>query len=234
MHLLLLPGMDGTGRLFSPLLRALPPSLHGIPVAYPCDRPCGYDELLPLVEAAVPRGRDFLVLGESFSGPLAVLLASRKPPGLKGVVLCASFARSPLPSFAGYFRGLVRPLWFRATPRPLVRRVLLGRFGSPPLARMVEEAVAAVHPAVMAARARAVLGVDVGAALRACPVPMLYLAAREDRLVSRRSFAHIKRLRPGIEAATLTGPHLLLQAAPEAAARVIRSFAASCERGDVV
>jgi hypothetical protein len=27
MHLLLLPGMDGTGQLFDPLLGALPPSL---------------------------------------------------------------------------------------------------------------------------------------------------------------------------------------------------------------
>ena len=76
MHLLLLPGMDGTGRLFGPLLRALPPALSPVVVAYPVDQPYGYAELLPLVEAAAPAGAEFVVLGESFSGPLALLLAS--------------------------------------------------------------------------------------------------------------------------------------------------------------
>lgn len=97
MRLLLLPGMDGTGRLFAPLLAALPPDIDGEPVAYPPDEPLGYEGLLPLVEAAAARGGDFVVVGESFSGPLALLLAARSPPGLRGVVLCATFIRFPLP-----------------------------------------------------------------------------------------------------------------------------------------
>jgi pimeloyl-ACP methyl ester carboxylesterase len=106
MHLILLPGMDGTGRLFGPLLRILPPGLEAAVVAYPADRPCGYAELLPLVEAAVPDGGEFLILGESFSGPLASLLAARRPRRLRGVILCASFARSPLPSFISRLRRI--------------------------------------------------------------------------------------------------------------------------------
>ena len=229
MHLLLLPGMDGTGRLFEPLLPFLPPSLVAAVVAYPTDRPCGYAELLPRVEAALPDGQEFLVLGESFSGPLALLLAARGPAGLRGIILCASFARSPLPSIARWFRGLIRPWWFRAVPRWLIRRVLLGRFSTPRLARMVEDAIALVQPAVLAARARAILEVDVGAQLQVCPVPLLYLAATEDRLVSRRSLAHIRRVQPRVEVAKLVGPHLLLQVVPEQAGRVIQAFAAACE-----
>jgi pimeloyl-[acyl-carrier protein] methyl ester esterase len=228
MHLILLPGMDGTGRLFGPLLRILPPGLEAAVVAYPPDRPCGYAELLPLVEAAVPDGGEFLILGESFSGPLALLLAARRPRGLRGVILCATFARSPLPSFARWLRYLIRSFWFRAVPWSLIRRGLLGRFETISLGRMVEGALAAVEPSVLAARARAVLAVDVGAQLRSCPVPILYLAATEDRLVSRRSLAHIRRLQPRVDAVALVGPHLLLQVAPEMAARVIHTFAASC------
>ena len=41
MRLVLLPGMDGTGRLFGPLLAALPPGIDGEPVAYPRDEPLG-------------------------------------------------------------------------------------------------------------------------------------------------------------------------------------------------
>ena len=228
MHLILLPGMDGTGRLFGPLLRILPPGLEAAVVVYPPNRPCGYAELLPLVEAAVPDGGEFLILGESFSGPLALLLAARRPRGLRGVILCASFARSPLPSFARWLRYLIRSFWFRAVPWPLIRRGLLGRFETISLGRMVEGALAAVEPSVLAARARAVLAMDVGAQLRSCPVPIRYLAATEDRLVSRRSLAHIRRLQPRVDSVALVGPHLLLQVAPEMAARVIHTFAASC------
>src|SRR5262245_11899688 len=107
MHLLLLPGADGTGILFAPLLSALPPALQPLVVRYPPDQPLGYADLLPLVEEAVPASGDFLVLGESFSGPLALLLAARRPPGLRGVILCASFARNPLPGCTRWLRGLV-------------------------------------------------------------------------------------------------------------------------------
>jgi pimeloyl-[acyl-carrier protein] methyl ester esterase len=170
----------------------------------------------------------FLILGESFSGPLALLLAARRPRGLRGVILCATFACSPLPSFARWLRYLIRSFWFRAVPWSLIRRGLLGRFETKSLGRIFEGALAAVEPSVLAARARAVLAVDVGAQLRSCPVPILYLAATEDRLVSRRSLAHIRRLQPRVDAVALVGPHLLLQVAPEMAARVIHTFAASC------
>lgn len=229
MHLLLLPGMDGTGRLFEPILPFLPPSLVAVVLAYPPDRPYDFAELLPHVAAAIPDGQEFLILGESFSGPLALLLAARQPPGLRGVILCASFARCPLPSFAQWFGVLIRPWWFRAVPTWLIRRALLGRFSTPRLARLVEGAIGGVQPAVLAARTRAILGVNVDAQLRACPVPILYLAATEDWLVSRRSLAHIRRVQPRVETVVLAGPHLLLQVAAEEAARAIQAFAAACE-----
>lgn len=229
MHLLLLPGMDGTGRLFEPLLASLPPSLVPTVVAYPSDRPCGYAELLPHVVAAIPVGHEFIVLGESFSGPLALLLAAQQPPGLRGVILCASFARCPAPFFAPWFRGFIRPWWFRAVPRWLIRHALLGRFSTPRLAQLVEDAISAVQPAVLAARVRAITEVDVSAQLRACSVPLLYLTATEDRLVSPRSLANIRRLQPRVTVVVLVRPHLLLQVAPEESACAIQAFAMSCE-----
>jgi len=50
MRLLLLPGMDGTGLLFEPLVKALPPSLTAHVVAYPTDQHLGYNELLQLIQ----------------------------------------------------------------------------------------------------------------------------------------------------------------------------------------
>ena len=182
MLLLLLPGMDGTGRLFTPLLAALPPSLPAVAVSYPPDRPLGYDGLLPLVVAAASGDRPFVVVGESFSGPLALMLASARPPGLRGVVLCASFARFPLPVPVRW-RGVARPWVFRLQPLWLLSGVLLGRHGFGPLGRLLRAAVRSVTPATLAARARAVAGVDVTAELLACPVPVLYLRAARDLVV---------------------------------------------------
>src|SRR5438477_10571709 len=96
VKLILMPGMDGTGELFAPLLRALGDSMESSVLQYPADEPLGYAELLPRVRAEIPRRAPFVLLGESFSGPLALMLAAEAPAGLRGVILCASFATSPV------------------------------------------------------------------------------------------------------------------------------------------
>jgi len=223
MRLLLLPGMDGTGRLFVPLLAALPPDIDGEPVAYPPDEPLGYEGLLPLVEAAAARGGDFVVVGESFSGPLALLLAARSPLGLRGVVLCATFIRFPLPVPAR-FRGWVRAWMFRWQPLGIVAWVLLGRRARGGLGRMLRDAVRSVSPEALAARARAVAAVDVTAELRDCPVPVLSLRAAGDLVVRRGCAEAIRAARPATEEVVLPGPHLVLQTAPEEAAAALAAF----------
>jgi pimeloyl-[acyl-carrier protein] methyl ester esterase len=62
-------------------------------VAYPVDRPLGYVELEGLVRAALPTGRPYVMLGESFSGPIAIRVAADAPAGMVGVVLCVTFAK---------------------------------------------------------------------------------------------------------------------------------------------
>jgi pimeloyl-[acyl-carrier protein] methyl ester esterase len=225
MQLLLLPGMDGTSRLFEPLIAALPPTVSAVTVAYPPRVAHGYDELLPLVEAAAPDG-PFVAVGESFSGPLAVMLATRRPAGLRGVILCASFVRFPLP-VPERWRGAVRPWMFRWQPLWMLSGVLLGRHAFGRLGRMLRAAVRSVSPEAFAARARAVAGVDVTAQLRDCPVPVLYLQAAGDRVVRPRCWQLVRSLRPDAELVVLPGPHLLLQASPREAAAAMVAF---CDR----
>jgi pimeloyl-ACP methyl ester carboxylesterase len=104
--LVLLPGLDGTGILFKPLIAALPPEVSTVVVAYPGEQPLGYAELLPVVLAALPTEHAFVLLGESFSGPLAVMAAATRPPGLVGLVLCATFVQNPHPYIPGFLNGL--------------------------------------------------------------------------------------------------------------------------------
>jgi pimeloyl-ACP methyl ester carboxylesterase len=218
--------MDGTGRLFAPLISTLPTKLPARVVTYPPREPLGYAGLLPLVEAAAAEGGEFVVVGESFSGPLALMLAARRPPGLRAVVLCASFVRFPLPVPHWWLRA-AQPWMFRFRPHRLISWVLLGRHRRGELAGLVRDALRSVSGEAMAARVRAVAGVNVTAELRACPVPVLYLRARQDLVVRPGCWRAVHAARPDTEVAELSGPHLLLQAVPSEAAAVIASF---CER----
>src|SRR5262245_46173500 len=118
--------MDGTGRLFAPLLQQLSPNITASVVRYPTDVPLGYTELLPIVTNAAI-GDDFVVLGESFSGPLAMVLAAAKPAKLRGVILCASFVESPIPCQLRWSINLLRSWMIKWTPRWIIGAILLGR-----------------------------------------------------------------------------------------------------------
>lgn len=213
--------MDGTGLLFAPLAAELPVSITPRVVAYPPDVPLGYDELDAIVEAALPRDGPFLLLGESFSGPLALRAAARRPPGLAGVILVATFASSPYPRV---LRHLIRP-WMFGLGRGLRARALLGSSPEPAIAALLPKALDHVTPEVLARRAREVLTVDATQALADCPVPILVLWGERDLVVPRRSLARVRRTRSDARVVSLDAPHLVLQTRPREAARAIAGFA---------
>ena len=223
----MLPGMDGTGRLFARLLPHLPPALEQVVVAYPGNEPLSYAQLLPFVQRALPGSEPFILLAESFSGPLAVMVASQHPQGLLGLVLVASFVRCPVSRVLALGAPLVRGWLMRALPPSFQAWALLGRRASAQHRLELESAVNTVSPAVLAARARQVLAIDVSRDLAEVSVPILQLVASEDALVLRSSAELIQRSSPHVHTVTIAAPHLLLQVAPREAATAIESFAHS-------
>jgi pimeloyl-ACP methyl ester carboxylesterase len=175
----------------------------------------GYDELLH--ELPRPEG-PFVIVAESFSGPLALKLAAQTPLGLRAVILVATFVRCPV-RVPRMVAPLVRPGWFRAPPPAwVVRRQLVGADASDALVFAVQRANASVHPEVLAGRLREVIRVDASQELRRCSVPIFYLAGRQDRVVRRFNVEGMKRIRPSLEIAELDSPHLVLQCQPKASA----------------
>jgi len=219
----LLPGIDGTEVLFGPLLAALPDWITPWVVTFPTSGANGYADLLTLVEQSAGAASEFFVLGWSFSGPLALMLAARQPRRTRGVILCSSFVRAPLPAAR----------WLRfATVAPIVGLVRLARrapgrvFGSRSLPLSEAQAMtwSRVPSRVVAERVRAILALDAREALRRCPAPLLYLAASRDRVVPLRNAEEISRERPGTDIATIEGEHLALFTNAGAAARTIVAF----------
>jgi pimeloyl-[acyl-carrier protein] methyl ester esterase len=94
--------MDGTGELFKLALASFPANLKPIPVAFPNDRIVDYNGLVDLLLPRFQGEPRFLLLGESFSGPLVFKIASRRLKGLAGVILLNSFVTSPVPRWISF------------------------------------------------------------------------------------------------------------------------------------
>ncbi len=216
--LVLLPGLDGSGRLFGAFSGCVSEAVEPHSIGYPNDRLWGYEELLAFVLERLPDG-PCILLGESFSGPLAAMLAAAEPARVSGLVLVSSFARLPVPTWvagmAGRFDAARCPHWFADF-------VLTGGFTPPAMRAELFRQVKSLTPALVERRLHAVLGADVRPIIDDLQCPLLAVHGRADRLVplwwARRDLGR----RGGVEFHAVDGPHMLLQSAPEAvAARII-------------
>jgi pimeloyl-ACP methyl ester carboxylesterase len=220
----LLPGLDGTADLFRAFLAAAPVGLplHCQPL--PTDRPRDYRELAEWVRSRLPAG-PIALIAESFSGPLALLVADRCPR-VVALVLCASFVEPPLP---GVFAYLPEMFWRRAPPVAVLSMFLTG--GDRALAQAVRVAMAGLGGDVVASRIAAALRVDVKAELERLSRPLLCLQAQQDRVVPARSSAKLRTLKPSAQFESIAAPHLLLQTCPEEAWRHIQPFLERASEG---
>ena len=221
--LVLLPGLDGTGKLFAEFLEALDLGVSANVVPYPPDVPLGYDELELLVRAVLPTRARFVLLGESFSGPLAIRIAASPPPGLAGLILCVTFASNPYPRLA-WARGLAPLLPLKSLPRWLRAPLMWGSASPSTAPRQSERAMAGVDAAVIRGRIAALLSVDETAALAKISVPTLVLCATRDRVISEAASMRIMRGIRHAQRVDVDGPHLLLKTRPQECAAAVLGF----------
>src|SRR5580693_3790499 len=181
-QLIILPGLDGTGARITPFLREMERAVPVRVLGYPPDQPLGYAELESLVRQGLPQGERYVLLAESFSGPIAIRLAADPPPGLAGLILCGTFAKNPFP-WLRPVRALAVRVPFKSLPRWL-RAPLLWGSGDPKRAPpRSERASAMVDEAVIRRRLHEVLTVDVTARLADIALPTLILLATGDRIL---------------------------------------------------
>jgi pimeloyl-[acyl-carrier protein] methyl ester esterase len=225
LKVLLFPGFDGTGRLFRSFVRALPPAIQPSVVAYPADIEYRYDELVDFAEHSLPADRPFAMVAESFSGPVAIRLAARRPHGLKSLVLVNTFIRPSFRWIPAGAKGIIGSYLFRVAPPVwLMRHFGLGSDASEESISEVRAALREVKPRVLARRAREALSADFESDFMGVAAPMLYLKGTKDRLLTPRVAGALQKLRPDLEVASLDAPHFALQRRPAEAAAVISPF----------
>ncbi|MFZ6732410.1 alpha/beta fold hydrolase [Undibacterium sp. Ji42W] len=210
MTIVLLPGMDGTDTLYDPLRKASGGYCKLIVASYPVDQVLDYATLETVARCYLPVDEDYILLGESFSGPIAISIAASHPPGLLGLILCASFASNPKPWLA-HFRHVLPYLPLAAAPAAALNYFLLGKFSTLELRELLVKALATVLPKVLKARMRCVLLIDNRHKLASIKVPVHYLYARQDRLVPFSAYTDIYDYLPATLLHEFDAPHFLLQ-----------------------
>jgi pimeloyl-[acyl-carrier protein] methyl ester esterase len=217
--ILVLPGMDGTGELLTALLDQL--SLHHLVqlTAYPTDEQLGYDQLVTFVVERAPKGQ-FVILGESFSGPIAIEVAATDRR-VVGLILASSFARHPMPEL---FAPLARIFDMKWVPTSIVVRALLGSTGTPGLKSRLIQAWERLPREIIRARVSEALRVDKRNRLCEITCPMLCLHGRFDRLVSKKCVDEITSAQPGCQVRWFDASHMLLETHADEAAKAINEF----------
>jgi pimeloyl-ACP methyl ester carboxylesterase len=224
MRVLLLPGFYGTGELFAPLQAAFDTQLNVQAIRYADEE--SLDDYVACVEALLPE-RNAILVAESFSGPIALALMARSPERFRCAVLSATFAVSPYRSLAALARylpsQLFGPSWIA---RLAIRHACLDVTVTADTLTTIDAVMRLLSPGRIKARFKLLAGVDVRALLPRVNVPILYLQAKQDRIVNSRLSRDLTDNLPLVEVQHVHGPHFLLQSQPLACARAIEGFIA--------
>lgn len=218
MKLVLLPGLDGTGLLHDEFKKALKPITQLDVMTYPTAL-TSYADLADHISPLLPTDERYVLVAESFAGPLAVILAARAGTNLRGIAFVASFTarvRAIPPVFAKAlaYMPLRTSLFLR-----LMQLFTINTLTRSPLSGALKTAIASVPPHTLADRLTQTLQSRHAATPKH---PMLYLRANHDRLVPKR---HARQFADkGAKVVDIEGPHFLLQMRPILCAEAVMDF----------
>ncbi|WP_290612842.1 alpha/beta fold hydrolase [Arsukibacterium sp. UBA3155] len=224
MKLVLLPGMDGTGLLFEPLVKYFQNGTaqehagqdHSLAIQVlplPTDGAQDYRTLAANVVAQLPT-EDFVLVAESFSGGIAACLSQQPVPHLKGIIFVASFLSGPKKLIALLASFLpIRHLTMLPFSGAVYRLLMLGKNATPAQMTLFQAALNTVPANVLKARLRVIAKAKYDGFTS--NVPAVYIAATNDRLVPAIKKQQFEQAYSNITFAEINGPHFILQANPK-------------------
>ena len=224
--LVLLPGLNGTIGLFKPLIECAQGCFDVLPLAYPTHEKKTYSELVLNVSSQIQKIKGpYILVGESFSGPISLFLTEKKPHGLLGVVMVASFVSAPNYQFGKYL-----PWKFGfslAVPLYKIRSAVSSKENRSFIAAISRE-LEQVAPYVLAHRIQEIFSVNAVEALKTCCYPIVYFRGVKDYVVPKKNLNKIISIKPGVKVVEFNTQHFLLQSKPEQAVSELQVFESSC------
>jgi len=222
--IVLLPGMDGTGIMLRPFVEQLANGIDVQVVSYPEDIYLTHQQLADRVRDVLPSGMPYVIIAESYSGPIACLLAAHSVGDLQAVVFVASFASLPWGAIGRLIAKILPTALFRPRMPAGILRWLLMDGATPEMISEAQDVIARVRPEVLAQRLRDSLNADFAPMLRNSTVRIVCLAPESDRLLGTRARRRFLVARPDAEIVTIAGPHSLLQCAPARSLAVLQKI----------
>ena len=219
MKLVLLPGLDGTGLLFTPLLAALPQHIDVTIINYPCSEKQNYSELVDYVLPQLPQ-EDYVLVGESFSGSVAYRIAIRESKYLKKIVFVASFLSNPRPLLLRIINFLPSKMIFLIPPpQIIVKHFLLGNSADYQAIKSFLDVLKVVSPDVLSFRLKEIGRLKIST--KSPDIKAYYIQATRDYLVTKESLKEFDQLFSDMKLFRVEGPHFILQSNPEECAMII-------------
>ena len=217
MKVVLLPGLDGTGELFEPLIEMLPKSIKVQTISYDLNKKQSYSELIKYVILNLPQ-ENFILLAESFSGPIAYQVALSKPKQLKSLIVVATFLENPRPFLLKFLPTRVLDL---TIPILLIKLFFLGFSTKIEIINLFKIAIKKVPPSVIAFRLDEITKLKL--AQKKLDIKTTYIQASNDKLVPSKSLKNWQNICSEISVFKVSGEHFILQSNPVKCAEIVRN-----------
>ncbi|MDA8139324.1 MAG: alpha/beta hydrolase [Desulfobacteraceae bacterium] len=224
--LIFLPGLDGTGISIEPLRKILPSEVKVQTIRYPAKERLNIDQTVQWAADQITPKEEVVVLAESFSGPVAVVLVASGRIRAKALILCATFARAPRPRLLGLRRYLpIATLLKLPWPISILKYFVKGgRHSAEVLLGLWKQIKPVVPIEILLHRLEVIHQLDVRPWLKRVKVPCLYLQATGDHTVPAGALSDFTSAIPHLKVARIDGPHFLLQAQPRRSLAAIEDF----------
>lgn len=209
--------------MFGPFQQALTPDITSQTVAYPAQQFLDYKALIQYVIERLPDG-PVVLIAESFSGPLALMIAEKIGDRCRALVLVATFVSNPRKWESRLINRVLHPKMLTLRPSKAVARFFVMGDATDDVVEFVLNNHKHVAGHVTLGRLRAVFKVDVRQLLKQCCIPLLHLYAKRDKVVLMRSVREIQTLRPDIPSICIDGPHFVLQTRAAQCADTVKQF----------
>jgi pimeloyl-ACP methyl ester carboxylesterase len=222
--LVLLPGLDGTGLLFKPLLEHLSTNFRTHVINYPTNIDLTPIQLANEVLKQVVFNKDTVLLAESFSGLVALELL-KKNIALSHIIFCASFFSAPRPLLLKSTQVISLSHFFNwKIPKNLL--VLSGL--NQVTIELLHQAQNMVSGDILAKRLNYIANTQQADTTYKWSIPCTYLQADEDWAVPQSNAHIIKDYFVDFHLHKL-GPsgHFLLQTQPKLCAVIIHKIMAN-------
>lgn len=220
--LVLLPGLDGSGELFAPLLSFLQHFECQI-ISLPNTTNQNYQFLAEYVLTQLPKD-DFILLAESFSGPIAILLSQQRNKNLKGIILVATFISPPR-------KHLV--LLTKILPIKILLSLPFGCYlysylffdNNLNLFKLLKQTINTIPTKILKQRLNSIQSLgNLKKLLSISSTPALYIQPISDLFVSNNKYHEISKYYDNITLKKIDGSHFIAQVRPRECSAIISEF----------